>query len=937
MKMILKKRSIDGYVSIYQNQFHSRCAKYGFSGNVVNGYLRSLIDGAAMTLSENVRLGKEASAYARKIIKNCATALGLSSSEILRNFELVKSARAEKLTPYASLNSLFRIPDVTNSPMLHLIKKEVFGAKKYSSGNCGEYGSLALNYLRKQGVDNAETYSIGEDDHCFAVIGRAEGSNPSKPETWGPDAVVCDPWSDKVYPAIEIPSKLNCYRSEISNGMYENKAYPYDPTNNVLEPVLSIGGNDRPTKERALKEAHEKLNIIKVELQAFQGLENQGINALLLTIDQDINALTTLDFESFSSNSAFERTLSKIVRGDLKNAINVVDTRENQELLRLALVKGWTTCHRELPTMMLLPLYFDDLEHSDDSTVSILIDNLDQEALSRTVAERKEVGRGSILHIMAEHGNEKLFVKLLSRIENAALETADTIEISNDDVPIKLIQVACSYGWKDAFNVLVEKYRPEALLEILKKDPDFEDEVFKKMGPEALHYLLDKLSSEQVNSTPVGYFDEGVNTPIKRVYTAAINKLEYSFDKSLSELSSDDLNSMATLSIDGTFLPEIVRKKLSYDAFFSLLDKMPPAACDIVLNRIELANLRGATGLPYIWSTINDMTNDAAKDRCLKRLNTLAATLTESQRGSLSTKIDTLTKQLDENITSFEKKTKKRDETKKELQELTNTFDKLKEEATRALSSISNLKSERQLLKQQLLETQKKRPSDQASTAPVPDVQSNDAGMETLEKMEAELTGNIAVIEQLQPTLNGRIQSLEECVFNKDTPVVATTLEDVIPLIAQVSFLTKEKEQLEELTSRMTREIKKSNTILKKIHELSLSFVEHSKTLSSSSQSAATVIAEENGKLSQQLEEAKKEAEAAVQAESKNTSSTVAELPESALSSINQPLSSKQLDKQALLKERLALLKEPDKEKDYSADGALVGPLRASDSETKLR
>ncbi len=36
--MILKKRSIDGYVSIFQNHFRSRCAKYGFSVNVVNRY-----------------------------------------------------------------------------------------------------------------------------------------------------------------------------------------------------------------------------------------------------------------------------------------------------------------------------------------------------------------------------------------------------------------------------------------------------------------------------------------------------------------------------------------------------------------------------------------------------------------------------------------------------------------------------------------------------------------------------------------------------------------------------------------------------------------------------------------------------------------------------------------------------------------------------------
>ena len=37
--MMLKKRSIDAYVSIFQHHFRSRCAKYGFSVNEVNSYI----------------------------------------------------------------------------------------------------------------------------------------------------------------------------------------------------------------------------------------------------------------------------------------------------------------------------------------------------------------------------------------------------------------------------------------------------------------------------------------------------------------------------------------------------------------------------------------------------------------------------------------------------------------------------------------------------------------------------------------------------------------------------------------------------------------------------------------------------------------------------------------------------------------------------------
>ena len=39
---------------------------------------------------------------------------------------------------------------------------------------------------------------------------RKSGSVDSDPTTWGPDAVVCDPWHDmgKVYPASEIQTRM---------------------------------------------------------------------------------------------------------------------------------------------------------------------------------------------------------------------------------------------------------------------------------------------------------------------------------------------------------------------------------------------------------------------------------------------------------------------------------------------------------------------------------------------------------------------------------------------------------------------------------------------------------------------------------------------------------------------------------------------------------
>jgi hypothetical protein len=46
-------------------------------------------------------------------------------------------------------------------------------------------------------------YSSG--DHAFVVIGRAASSKAADYKTWGPDAVVCDPWGGVVCAASEIP------------------------------------------------------------------------------------------------------------------------------------------------------------------------------------------------------------------------------------------------------------------------------------------------------------------------------------------------------------------------------------------------------------------------------------------------------------------------------------------------------------------------------------------------------------------------------------------------------------------------------------------------------------------------------------------------------------------------------------------------------------
>lgn len=102
-------------------------------------------------------------------------------------------------------------------------------ARQNRCGNCTEQDAVAIQYLRRFSVrplDLMNLYPYSGVDHTFVVIGRLansidhpdaslpqcrpNGSVDSDPTTWGPDAVVCDPWHDsgKVYAATELQTKM---------------------------------------------------------------------------------------------------------------------------------------------------------------------------------------------------------------------------------------------------------------------------------------------------------------------------------------------------------------------------------------------------------------------------------------------------------------------------------------------------------------------------------------------------------------------------------------------------------------------------------------------------------------------------------------------------------------------------------------------------------
>lgn len=92
------------------------------------------------------------------------------------------------------------------------IKTIAESALSKGCGNCGEQAAIAFMMLVDKRVEPLDyMMCAGEgDDHVFVVIGRKENSDVRRfnLQTWGPDAVVCDPWMGKAYPCSAMQTHL---------------------------------------------------------------------------------------------------------------------------------------------------------------------------------------------------------------------------------------------------------------------------------------------------------------------------------------------------------------------------------------------------------------------------------------------------------------------------------------------------------------------------------------------------------------------------------------------------------------------------------------------------------------------------------------------------------------------------------------------------------
>lgn len=90
------------------------------------------------------------------------------------------------------------------------LRQIAHAAKRMGAGNCGEHAAVAFVYLHEAWRIKPLDYMTYErpGDHAFVVIGRDGRSQPSDYHNWGQEAVVCDPWDEKAFPASRVTAEL---------------------------------------------------------------------------------------------------------------------------------------------------------------------------------------------------------------------------------------------------------------------------------------------------------------------------------------------------------------------------------------------------------------------------------------------------------------------------------------------------------------------------------------------------------------------------------------------------------------------------------------------------------------------------------------------------------------------------------------------------------
>ncbi|STX27931.1 Uncharacterised protein [Legionella beliardensis] len=288
-----------------------------------------------------IKIGEAASQFARSFISRGGTQMEnneLDAEHLLQHFQGVEDVRNvaqmmanERLKHFNKMSNRDALEEIAQLIWFDIVNEIPM---KYTVGNCDELAHLALNYVLDKTDLKAEVFRVyggshETNGHVFLVIGRKIPSDMSDPLTWGDDAVICDPWANKVYPAAT-------YKENLKNYYFDKVAYKNGLEDLTDEHHVTLKGyildTDflRKAKDTALK-----------EFKTFFNNEIEPIFKSLSTYRDGLAAeLKTL--KSFQGNEQKIIIISNKI-AELNEVINDITYKKNkinQETKDYKLVQG---------------------------------------------------------------------------------------------------------------------------------------------------------------------------------------------------------------------------------------------------------------------------------------------------------------------------------------------------------------------------------------------------------------------------------------------------------------------------------------------------------------------------------------------------------------------------------------------------------------------
>ena len=172
------------------------------------------VEKMAGPLAKNLRIANSAKEHVRAMLKNGSNAVPdarLSEAEALEMNTFVTLYPVTKIGVLAMENKIGNRKEVIGGhpylfvQMADVAKVNAEVLKAFGYGHCGVQATAAYCFLQEMGlqipIEICEVpYEGSANGHQLVVIGRRPDSDPNNMQTWGEDAVVCDPWANKVYP-----------------------------------------------------------------------------------------------------------------------------------------------------------------------------------------------------------------------------------------------------------------------------------------------------------------------------------------------------------------------------------------------------------------------------------------------------------------------------------------------------------------------------------------------------------------------------------------------------------------------------------------------------------------------------------------------------------------------------------------------------------------